>query len=321
MKYSVIIPVFNAEKYLLTAVESVLHQPADIEIVLVDDGSTDASGQICDRLARQFANILVYHTQNQGAGAARNIGIRKATGDFILFLDADDFLDQDFFRYRSCLEKQSNCDVILYQTVKLFHNHTQEAMHEGFTSENIQGKSKQAVLEYITTMHKFPASCSGKVLRRKFLLEKAVYFPAGQLAEDVDFTLQLLLKADRFGYYDEGKYMYRLFPNSRSGKGNAKTVADLLAILEKWIVIGQNSPYEGIVLCYLAYEYAMVFPFLGALSKEKRRVFLSKMQDLQFLMTYGKTRKLKAIRRVVQFLGIDSTAKLLYTYINFRDSK
>ena len=89
--FSVIIPVYNCEKYLTDAVNSVRRQPVkDIEIILVDDGSTDSSGEICLRLADEDKNIKVFSQINKGASAARNTGLDHAAGEYVMFLDADD---------------------------------------------------------------------------------------------------------------------------------------------------------------------------------------------------------------------------------------
>lgn len=96
MTVSVIIPVYNAESYLLQCIESVLVQTMpDFEVLLVDDGSSDASGAICDRCAEQDARIRVFHIPNGGVSAARNLGLDKALGDFVVFVDADDWIDTD----------------------------------------------------------------------------------------------------------------------------------------------------------------------------------------------------------------------------------
>ena len=94
---SVIIPVYNKKRYVVNAVKSVLHQTFDdFEILLIDDGSTDGSGAICDKLSETDARVKVFHTKNQGVSAARNFGLRKASGTYISFIDADDCVDQRF---------------------------------------------------------------------------------------------------------------------------------------------------------------------------------------------------------------------------------
>ena len=98
MKYSVIIPVYNVEKYINRCLKSILSQRYnDLEIILIDNGSTDRSGSICDIYANEDANISVYHIENHGVGSARNFGLSKARGEFIYFVDSDDYLVGNLF--------------------------------------------------------------------------------------------------------------------------------------------------------------------------------------------------------------------------------
>ena len=97
-KISIIVPVYNVEQYLERCVESLINQTyKNIEIILVDDGATDNSGQLCDELAQRDPRIVVYHKVNGGLSDARNYGIDKASGDYIGFIDSDDFIDDDMY--------------------------------------------------------------------------------------------------------------------------------------------------------------------------------------------------------------------------------
>lgn len=111
---SVIIPVYNCEKYLMDAVNSVRQQPVkDMEIILVDDGSTDTSGEICLRLAQEDKNIKVFSQTNKGASAARNTGLRHAAGDYVIFLDADDTYMHNAVDQEILNECRKGYDVIM----------------------------------------------------------------------------------------------------------------------------------------------------------------------------------------------------------------
>lgn len=321
MKYSFIIPVYNGDKYIKDAVNSVLNRMENFEIILIDDGSYDNSWEICRHIANEYQNVFVYHTENLGAGNARNIGIQKASGDFVVFLDSDDLISKDFFDNISEAQKQSSCDVIFFKTVRLLKNGYKKPMNEGFKAEEIAGKDKSEVLRNITGFNKFPASCSGKIIKRTFLTDNNIYFLTGILGEDVDFTLNLLIKGNKFGYYSGGTYIYRQCYSSRSAKGYKKSVEDLIYTIEKWVLISQNSKYKDYILSYLAYEYAMTFPFLGALDKRERKMFLEKMKELQYILKYGKTNKIKSIKVCAGLLGIENTAKLLNYYVNTRDNR
>ena len=114
LKYSVIIPVYNVENYLHRCINSILVQEyTDLEILLIDNGSTDSSGSICDTYASEYSNISAYHIENHGVGSARNFGLAKAQGEFICFVDADDYLVGNLF---SDMENQldSGLDLLVY---------------------------------------------------------------------------------------------------------------------------------------------------------------------------------------------------------------
>ena len=119
MKYSIIIPVYNVEKYLKQSIQSVLDQSyEDFEVILIDDGSTDKSPAICDELAEKDERVKVIHKQNGGVSSARNEGIRQAKGDYILFLDADDWYDTKLLE--NCLpytEKELNAFYFNYANI------------------------------------------------------------------------------------------------------------------------------------------------------------------------------------------------------------
>ena len=122
-KYSVVIPIYNVERYLRDCVDSVLMQNTseDYEIILIDDGSPDGSGAICDRYAQNHANIRVLHDTNHGVSHARNVGIDMAKGEYVLFLDADDLLEPDFFETLTPL-LDSAADVIRYGHHRLYED-------------------------------------------------------------------------------------------------------------------------------------------------------------------------------------------------------
>ena len=121
-KVSIIVPVYNAEKYLQECVESVLCQTlSDIELILVDDGSTDSSPTLCDQYAAQDRRVKVIHKPNGRAASARNAGLRAASGEYVAFVDADDWISPDM--YEKMLQTNADvtlCDYVRFQGEKLF---------------------------------------------------------------------------------------------------------------------------------------------------------------------------------------------------------
>ena len=115
IKVSVIVPVYNVEQYLEECVDSLINQTLkDIEILLIDDGSTDSSGEICDRYAQEYENIRVIHKKNGGLGDARNVGLSKAMGKYVYFIDSDDYLEVNALEMLYKEAAKDNLDVILF---------------------------------------------------------------------------------------------------------------------------------------------------------------------------------------------------------------
>ena len=112
MKISVIVPVYNVEKYLTKCVDSIMNQTyKDLEIILVDDGSTDNSGKICDEYVKKDKRFKVIHKKNGGLSDARNVGIKNSTGEYLSFIDSDDYIDNDMIEclYNACIK--NNADI------------------------------------------------------------------------------------------------------------------------------------------------------------------------------------------------------------------
>ena len=130
-KISVIVPVFRAEKYLVRCVDSILSQSySDLELILVDDGSPDSCPQICDNYARKDKRVRVIHQKNAGVSEARNAGLDAATGEYITFVDSDDWIDPEM--YQKMMEKASeyDCDLVICDCVKEFPDHSEIYSHD-----------------------------------------------------------------------------------------------------------------------------------------------------------------------------------------------
>ena len=118
-KISVIIPVYNVEKYLYRCVDSVLGQTYyNIEVILIDDGSTDSSPEICDEYQKRDKRVKVIHKKNSGAASSRNIGLSSAKGDYIAFIDSDDYIELDMYENMMKINEEYNCDIVLCDCYK-----------------------------------------------------------------------------------------------------------------------------------------------------------------------------------------------------------
>ena len=193
MKYSVIIPVYNVENYLSRCIDSLLAQNyVDLEILLIDNGSKDQSGQICEDYATQFSNITAYHIPNKGVGSARNFGLSKAKGEFICFVDADDYLVGNLF---SDVESQldSQLDLLVFS----YYNSIEKNLSEINRSEKIlptEGKKDKS--DFIGLFQELwltdmMYTVWNKIYRKEFLEEHQIVFESYELGEDVRFNLNV----------------------------------------------------------------------------------------------------------------------------------
>ena len=316
---SFIIPVYNAEKYLHSCIDSVLHQLNNGELILIDDGSTDSSGEICDAYASKYQKIKVFHTENRGPSHARNLGVDNAQGNYVVFLDSDDYINHNFVH--NFEHANISADVIFYPMEKLLMNGQRIPMGDGICTENTRNLKSTEVLSHISNCPKFPASPCGKLVRLFFLRKHQIHFAFNRLCEDYDWTYQLLEHAQSFDFFSGGLYTYRQIQQSRSGKGGPRSVEDQLVILTSWEKRNVSPVFRQPLNTFLAYEYAMLLPSYGSLSRKEKERFRHEVRRCSYLLRYGKSRKLRLIRLVSKMLGIDLTAQILYVYIRRRNKR
>lgn len=228
---SVIIPVYNVEKYLVKCVESILGQTyRALEVILVDDGSPDASGRICDELAAKDSRIKVIHQENSGLSRARNAGMEAATGEYITFVDSDDWIEADAYEHLLGLMEK-------YQ-VKLVCGGNFDV--DGATGEKTLGltPAKEEVItteEMVARMFLWQgcdSSACDKIYHRSLL--ETFRYPEGRVCEDVAVTYKIVLSTDRAAMSDRPFYNYYHHPESI-------TISTAAEITEKTFHFSQHT--------------------------------------------------------------------------------
>ena len=210
MKYSVIIPVYNVEKYIDRCLKSIISQNYDdLEIIVVDNGSTDSSGSICDIYANEHSNISVYHIENHGVGSARNFGLSKAKGEFIYFVDSDDYLVGNLFA-----EFEDKLVLDLDLAVFSYYNSFEEDLTEKQrTEKSLPFKGNYEKDGFIKIFKELFLSDMlytvwNKIYRREFLLENNLSFEQYELGEDVRFNLDIYRKVNKIYLSQDSYYVY-----------------------------------------------------------------------------------------------------------------
>ena len=190
-KISVIVPVYNVEAYLERCVESILQQTyANFELILINDGSADSSGQICDYLASQYENIKVYHIENAGVSNARNMGIQLATGSWVTFIDSDDFVTQDYLATLASAVEGANLGFVIAPLHHIKNGIVTDLPPHSGKTELWSTEETMKELLMTTRTSFFPVA---KLFKRDLLADEK-FNTNYHLAEDALFLTELLLK-------------------------------------------------------------------------------------------------------------------------------
>lgn len=210
---SVILPIYNVEKYIVRCLNSVLRQTyTNIEIILVDDGSTDNCQKICDEYAKNDNRIKVIHKKNGGLSDARNAGIKIAKGKYITLIDSDDYVENDYVEFLYSLIKESNAEISICSHTVLYENGTklEKATHENSILD------PKTTLKRILYDDGIDLSAWAKMYKKE--LFDTVQYPKGRLFEDAATTYLLIDQCDKIAIGSESKYYYIIRSNSITTK-------------------------------------------------------------------------------------------------------
>ncbi|MCD8362816.1 MAG: glycosyltransferase family 2 protein [Lachnospiraceae bacterium] len=218
MLLSIIIPVYNVEKYLGRCVRSVvaaLPDDTEYEVLLIDDGSTDSSGELCDALCDQYSCVVTVHKANGGLSDARNTGLRMAKGKYVGFIDSDDFwLGNVVEAFQSCLQKYPDVDIFHFGYQETYDDE-QEKVDTSHVEDWEKFDKVSAFQDYLCGEHQITRMAWDKIYKRS--LFEGVEYPRGYLAEDYGCTYRLLMKAEvivrdpapYYGYFQRGDSIMR----------------------------------------------------------------------------------------------------------------
>lgn len=203
-KASVIVPVYNVEAYLEKCVQSILRQTEqDFELLLVDDGSTDSSGQLCEELAKKDSRIRVIHQENQGLGGARNTGIREAKGDWLLLVDSDDWIEPEILEKSLEAGLREEADMVVFP----FRSVDEEGRELAVFRENVPLDRALSLKERKDILLTAPVAWN-KLYRTAFFRETGLAYPSRVWYEDIRTTPKLMALARRMVFISDIGYNY-----------------------------------------------------------------------------------------------------------------
>lgn len=226
VKVSIIVPVYNIpENILRKCVESTIHQTMkEIEIILVDDGSTNNAGLICDEYCSQDNRIRVIHKENGGLSAARNTGYENATGEWVTFLDSDDWIDAHTCEDTYKLGVESNSDVVIFGTIQEFEHYKNPFQYHYKDGQIFEGSHCKELQCEILNFTGNIATAWAKMFRKSFLDENCLEHnpELRQGSEGIEFNIRVFEKIKRAYFTDHIYYHYIYNPNSISAKHDEK---------------------------------------------------------------------------------------------------
>ncbi len=229
---SIVVPVYRVEPYLEQCLDSILSQTyRDIEILLIDDGSPDRCGEICDRYAEADPRIRVFHTENRGLSAARNLGIDHAKGEYLGFVDSDDWIEPDMYERLLHAAEESRADIAVCGRFREYPDQSRILLPEARVLE------REAAVRALV-LHEIKNASWDKLYRRACF--DGVRFPVGRVNEDVSTTYRTFLQAERVVSIAVPLYHYRMRKGSIMEEKGIRYFIDNFA--------SERAEYEGIML-------------------------------------------------------------------------
>ena len=238
MEVSIIVPIYKVENYLSECISSIINQTyTQVQIILVDDGSPDRCGEICDEFAESDSRILVIHKANGGLSDARNAGMRAATGKYILFLDSDDYLEENAVSELLEFSKKNDLDILMFDAVSFDDSktHISDDLKNKYIAKNTySGRYAGADLfKMLVDNSDYRSPVQYFFFNREFLQSANLSFHYGILHEDEEFTFLALLYAKRIMHLPKVLYHHRFRSDSIMGvrfrKANTDSIYKIIA--------------------------------------------------------------------------------------------
>jgi glycosyltransferase involved in cell wall biosynthesis len=325
---SVIVPVYNVEKYLSQCLDSIIGQRFTdyYECILVDDGSTDCSGAICDKYARQYPQIKVIHKTNGGLSDARNAGLDEARGYYVIFIDSDDYwIDQNVLQNLVSLfqNQDDSCDFINFNRIKYYQNKNIFRKWARYSDEAIKENTKKDKIIALIRQGQFPMSACLKIIKKNFLIDNNIRFINGLTSEDIPWFFAALKCSKNFLLTNEFYYINRKqVSTSISSTFSEKRYSDISLIVENTIIeiereYFENNELKNALFSFVAYYYSMLMGMACFFNSGKRKIELQKLKEKKWLLQCNLHPKVRFISRILRITGFHITAYLLYFWLRF----
>lgn len=324
MKVSVIIPVYKVEKYLCQCVDSIINQKLNnIEIILVDDGSPDNCPQICDDYKAKYDCVRVIHKPNGGLSSARNAGIEAATGDYLIFMDSDDWWnpDVDMKHVFTQVEESASIDMFLFSSLDFIEGkgYFKRVEHEKLSE--IRTDTVEHYYEDLLKNGNLEVSAATKIISSSFLLDNKLFFKEGIVCEDSEWILRVLRVLNSVKIIDQPIYICRMGRvGSITNTVGKKNIIDMLNIVGESIRFHNNNEngckeYE---FCYCAYLWFCALGLSSSLTSSEFNELVTLFKETAVVCEYSNSPKTIASYKVYCIFGLRITKFVLGIYLKVK---
>lgn len=319
MKVSFILPIYNVEKYLSECVESILSQTyKDFEILLVDDGSPDNCPALCDEWAGRDSRIKALHKPNGGLSDARNYGLERAMGEYVIFVDSDDFwIGKDSLeKLMDVVVAHPECDFISFNCLYYYQNEATYSKWVAYDEKLAVPTDKDTAMRSLVASGTLPMSACLKVISRKSLSDMELHFIKGIISEDVPWFIDLLEGSKKCMFVNQYIYAYRQnVQGSITASGSPKSAKDLFTIVKNEVKKMDSRSFskeaKEALYSFLAYEFCILLTMTPNMTKAERQELLS----YKWLLKYTVNPKVRKAELVNRLFGIKVTEWVLKYYM------
>lgn len=311
MKFSIVVPVYNVVHYLEKCLQSIFEQNySDFEVILVDDGSTDGSGDLCDSYMEKDARVKVIHQRNQGLSAARNTGIAAAEGEYLVLVDSDDWLCDQHALQKISQIAITGTDVVMFDFLEHLEG-KESRLHLTKDLGSSYSSGKLFLEEALSINPYYRWYACAYAYRLEFWKENEFQYPIGYSYEDLGTTYKVLLAANSVNVINEAYYGYRRArENSITSNVSLKSLEDKLELELNFVQdflqedISKELQDKAELNASIAY-YELFIRANGIQKASERKLFLTKLQENQHLAERARffNKKYRLSYRLLKILG------------------
>jgi glycosyltransferase involved in cell wall biosynthesis len=316
--FSIIVPVYNVEGYLAQCLESILCQTfSNFELILINDGSTDSSLEICQQYQQNFHQIRLIDQKNGGLSDARNKGILAAKGDYIIFTDSDDYwIGNEVLQDLNNLIKESNPDLVIHEESRFFSEKDVACKYNQRFIKNKSGRVEDEILNLVY-YDLYVASAWDKVIKRSILIDNQLFFPVGRKSEDIEWCAKLLQHIKTYSIYPKSFYTYRqVRQGSITAAVSAKHIEDVYAMVKEGLS-SKSATSETInkaIENYWACNYVVILKDFYVLSSKTQNQIWNDLVSWKYLLQKGRNIKVDKVMKFYSFLSFKALIFFLNGY-------